>query len=162
MERDTTVIKRIVAALALFAVTLPLHADFGSMARAIDAQRGVRRVWIPFFGIARTFVRVVDPQGVHDIQLAVFEGNNSLNAQQLGDLMRQHAGNGFRPLVKAYSKRSGEWSYIYAKPAGKNRFELMILTADKGETVLIRVEVDAEVLARELDHPVEVTKMARR
>lgn len=155
-------IKRLLAALAVFAVTLPLYADFGSMARAIDGQRGMRRVWIPFFGIARTFVRIVDPQGVHDVQLAVFEGTGQLNAQQLGDLMRQHVGKGFRPLVRAYSKKSGEWSFIYAKPTAKNRFELMILAAEKDETVLVRVEVDAEILARELDHPVEVSKMARR
>lgn len=154
--------KRFVAALAVLAFALPLYADFGSMARAIDSQSGVRRVWIPFFGLARTLVRVVDPQGVHDIQLAVFDGNGKLDAKRLGDLMRQHVGNGFRPLVQAYSKRSGEWSFIYVKPAKNNRFELMILAAEKDETVLVRVEIDAEVLARELGHPVEVAKMARR
>ncbi|HEY0144251.1 MAG TPA: hypothetical protein VGF48_25420 [Thermoanaerobaculia bacterium] len=154
--------KRLIALLAFVAVTLPLYADFGSMARAIDSQRGIRRVWIPFFGLARTLVRVADPQGVHDVQLAVFEGNGKLNAKQLGELMRQHVGKGFRPLVRAYSKKSGEWSFIYVKPTVKNRFELMILAADQGETVLVRVEVDAEVLARELDHPIEVGKMARR
>lgn len=154
--------KRFLAALALVAITTPLYADFGSMARALDSQSGMRRVWIPFFGLARTFVRIVDPQGVHDVQLAVFEGRNKMSAQQLGDLMRRHAGNGFRPLVQAYSKRSGEWSFIYVKPLKKDRFELMVLAAEKDETVLVRVEVDAEVLARELDHPIEVTKMARR
>ena len=41
--------------------------------------------------------------------------------------------------------------------------ELMILAHDHEQTVLVRVEVDAEVLARELgDRPRNVTRMARR
>lgn len=159
----TTMSKRILAALLLVAVTLPLHADFSAIARVIGAQRGVRRVWIPFMGLARTFVRVVDPQGVHDFQLAVFEGRGSMTPHELNTLMQRRVGEGFRPLVQAYSRKSGEWSFIYARPSKTaNRFELMVLTSEKDETVLVRVEVDAAVLARELDHPVQVSKMARR
>jgi hypothetical protein len=149
--------------LLLALVAVPLHADFRTIANVIGAQRGVNRVWIPFLGLARTVVRVVDPEGVHDFQLAVFEGKGNMSPNELGALMRQQAGKGFRPLVQSYSRRSGEWSFIYARPArDANRFELLILTAEKDDTVLVRVEVDADVLARELDHPIAVSKMARR
>jgi hypothetical protein len=158
------VIKRLALAAALvLTVALPLHADFRTIANAIDAQHGVHRVWIPFLGLARTIVRVVDPEGVHDFQLAVFEGRGKLTPEELRDLMARNVDKGFRPLVQTYSKRSGEWSFIYARPSRTaNRFELIILNAEKDETVLVRVDVDANVLARELDHPIEVSKMARR
>lgn len=155
--------KRVLAALLFALMAVPSYADFHEIARAIGAQRGVHRTWIPFLGLARTVVRVVDPQGVHDFQLAVFEGEGTMSPRELSNLMRQRVGNGFRPLVQAYSRKSGEWSFIYARPVkNTNRFELMVLTSEKDETVLVRVEVDANVLARELDHPVEVSKMARR
>lgn len=155
--------KRLAAAVLLFAFTAPLYADFHSVARAIAAQRGVKRIWIPFLGFARTLVRVADPRGVHDFQLAVFEGKGSLSPQELRALVQERSGAGFRPLVQVYSRKSNEWSFIYARPTKHNRFELMILTAEDDETVLVRVDVDAEVLAREMNkHPKQVTTIAGR
>ena len=157
--------KRAAAALLLLTVvTLPLHADFASIARAIDAQHGVKRIWIPFLSIARVAVRMIEPEGVHDFQLATFEGADDLEPQMLRDLIRTRAGAGFVPLVQVWSKKSQEWSFIYARPAkGTDRLELMILAHDSSDTVLVRVEVDANVIARELkDQPRGVTRMARR
>ena len=157
--------KRIAAALLLLTVVaLPLHADFASIARAIDSQRGVNRVWIPFLSIARVAVRVIEPEGVHDFQLATFEGAEHLDPRMLHDLIRTKAGVGFTPLVQAWSRKSNEWSFIYARPlAGTDRIELMILAHDGEDTVLVRVDVDTTVIARELkDKPRNVTNMARR
>jgi hypothetical protein len=157
--------KRAAAALLLLTVVaLPLHADFASTARAIDAQQGVKRIWIPFLSIARVAVRMIEPEGVRDFQLATFEGADDLDPQMLRDLIRTKAGAGFVPLVQVWSKKSKEWSFIYARPAkGMDRLELMILAHDSQDTVLVRVEVDANMIARELkDRPRGVTRMARR
>lgn len=157
--------KRVAAALLLLTVVaLPLHADFASVARAIDAKSGVKRVWIPFLSIARVAVRLIEPEGVHDFQLATFEGADRLDPRELQQLMRAKVGAGWMPLVQVRSMKSNEWSFIYARPsAGTDRLELMILAHDSSDTVLVRVEVDASKVAHELkDKPQNVTNVARR
>jgi hypothetical protein len=157
--------KRVAAALLLLTiVALPLHADFASVARAIDAKDGVKRVWIPFLGIARVAVRLIEPEGVHDFQLATFEGAERIDPRELQQILRSKIGDGWKPLVQVRSHKSSEWSFIYARPsAGTDRLELMILAHDSSDTVLVRVAVDAEKVARELKvQPKGVTDMARR
>jgi hypothetical protein len=154
--------RRLAASAALLlTLALPLHADFASIARAIDAKDGVKRVWIPFLGLARTFVRVVEPHGVNDFQLVTFEGSANLDGSEMQRLMREKAGPGFRPLVQVRSK--GEWTFIYAKPArNAESVELLVLTIDDDETVLVRVDLDAEVFAREMGDPRHVGEVASR
>ncbi len=154
--------KRLAAAVLLFALALPLHADFHKIARAIDRHRGVKRVWMPGIGLARFLVWVVRPKGVHDFQIAVFEGADDVDPRGLHALIESKMEPGFRPLVQVWSRKSGEWSYIYVRPhENSDRMELMLLAHDD-ETVLIRVDVDAEILARELSNPRNVHRMARR
>lgn len=158
-------IKRLLLAILLVtSVALPLHADFNAVARAIDSKDGVSRIWIPFLGVARAVVWVVQPEGVRDFQLVTFRNRGDVDPRELQDIMRAKAGAGFKPLVQVWSRRSNEWSFIYAKPsADGNRIELMVLAHDNDEqTVLVRVDVDANVLARELsEKPRGVTRMAR-
>jgi hypothetical protein len=159
------VIKRLaVAALLVAAFALPLHADFSDIARAIDRKEGVSRIWIPFLGVARAVVWAVQPEGVRDFQLVTFKGADNVDPRELHEIMKTKAGAGFKPLVQVWSKRSDEVSFIYAKPSKEgNRIELMVLAHDGDETVLVRVDVDAEMLAKELgERPRNVTRMARR
>jgi hypothetical protein len=124
----------------------------------------VSRIWIPFLGVARAVVWVVQPEGVRDFQLVTFRNKGDVDPRELQEIMRAKAGAGFKPLVQVWSRRSNEWSFIYAKPsADGNRIELMVLAHDDDEqTVLVRVDVDANVLARELsEKPRGVTRMAR-
>ena len=155
--------KRLIVAVLVVAFALPLHAGFGDVARALDRQKGVSRIWIPFLGIARAAVRVVEPKGVHDFQLVTFRGGSNLDGAAVQQIVRKHAGRGYLPLVQAWSRKKGEWSFVYARPSqdGK-RIELMVVAHDASETVLVRVDIDAEVVARELGEPRNVTQVARR
>ncbi|HYH08423.1 MAG TPA: hypothetical protein VEK11_15310 [Thermoanaerobaculia bacterium] len=155
--------KRLAIAAVLFCtVALPMRADFSSLARALDRHQGVKRVWIPFLGLARVAVRIVEPEGVHDFQLATFTGADKVDARELQQMMRTHVGAGFKPLVQVWSRKSNEWSFIYAKPVGDN-VELMILAHDDEDTVLVRVSVNADKVAEEIGrHPRRVTNVARR
>ncbi|MBV8519987.1 MAG: hypothetical protein JO197_21525 [Acidobacteria bacterium] len=144
--------KRSLLALALFAAAaLPLHAGFDDVAHAVGREHGLHRRWIPFLGLARVAVWMVDPAGVHDFQLVTYEGGGEADPQRLRDIMRTKVGPGFSPLVQTWSRRTGEWSFIYAKPSpnGK-RIDLMVLAHDDEDTVLVRVEVDTDAVAREL------------
>jgi hypothetical protein len=157
--------QRIVAAVVLLltVAAVPARADFDTIAKAIGSKSGVKRIWIPFLGVARFAIWVVSPKGVHDFQLATFEGGRHLDPAALRALLNEQAGKGFAPLVQVWSKRSHEWSFIYARPGkGSSRMELMILAHDGDDTTLVQVDVDAEVISRELDVPRHVaTNMAR-
>jgi hypothetical protein len=163
MKGANAVTKRIALATLMLAVTLPLHAGFSEVARALDSQRGVKRIWVPFLGLARVAVWLVEPAGVGDFQLATFEGTDGVDPRELESMMRQKVGKGFTPLVQARSKR-GEWSFIYARPSKNGeRVELMILAKDNEETVLVRVEVDAAEVARHIElEPRHISRVASR
>lgn len=157
--------RRIAAAtLVLFALTaLPARADFHDVARAISRQRGIKRVYIPFLGLARFAVWMASPAGVHDFQLATFEGGRDVNGRDLQSLLRAKCGKGWMPLVQVWSKKNGgEWSFIYAKPSKRGtRIELLVLARDNDDTTLVRVDVDAEVVARHIEtSPRGVTRVA--
>ncbi|HJQ41203.1 MAG TPA: hypothetical protein VKB93_29035 [Thermoanaerobaculia bacterium] len=155
--------KRLLCAVLLTALALPMYADFNSIARAIDRQQGVKRVWVPGLGLARFLVWVVRPKGVHDFQLVTFEGGDDADPRQLQAIMRDNVGPGFTPLVRVWSKKSREWSFIYARTRpNSERVELIVLAHDDEDTVLVRVDVDATIIGRELHTPRSVTRYAQQ
>lgn len=158
-----SVIRRALAAAALLLLTTPLYAGFTEVALAVQAKRGMKRVWIPFIGIARAAVWMVRPAGVHDFQLATFEVHGDPDPREFAALMRERAGAEYQPLVQVRSARTGEWSFIYAKPATRGgRIDLLILAHDDDDTVLVHVDVDADVLMREMDNPRRVTRFSEQ
>ena len=141
-----------------------MQAGFAEVARAIDAKHGVSRMWIPFLGLARVAVWIVEPSGVEDFQLVTFKGTSNLDGREMQALMRSRIGPGFSPLVQVWSRKSKEWSFVYARPHRDGRkIELVVLAHDDAETVLVRVSVDSEVVAREINFsPKRVVHVARR
>ena len=156
--------KRLAAAtLLILFVAGPLYADFNAVARAIDSQRGVSRVWIPFLGLARVAVWVARPEGVRDFQLVTFEGTKNVDGRAMQRLVQSKIGPGYTPLVQTWSRKKGEWSFIYAKPTGGKFMELVVIAHDGDETVLVRVDVNADVVAREINkEPRNVSQVAGR
>lgn len=155
--------KRLLCALLFVAMTLPMYADFNAVARAIDGRNGVKRMWLPGLGLARFLVWVVRPKGVHDFQLVTFKGAEGVDPHELQGIMKANVGPGFTPLVRAWSKKSREWSFVYARiRPNSDRVELMVLAHDDEDTVLVRVDVDATIVGRELQSPRSVTHYARQ
>ena len=142
-------------------LAVPAHAGFNDVLDGLRSRLG-NTMWIPFFGVARTVVRVGHPRGVHDLQLAVFEGKGSLDSAYLDELMRSRAGRDYSPLVRVRERHDRESTFIYARPQG-DLMELLVLTSDRDDTVLVRVVVDPDVVARCLgDDPRSVALVARR
>lgn len=147
--------------LILFLTAVPAQAGFNEILCGLEGRLG-HTMWIPMFGLVRTVVRIGHPQGVHDLQLAVFEGKGRLDPRELDALMTAHAGRGYTPLVRVRSKHDQECSFIYAKNVG-DRMELLVLTNDSEDTVLVRVVVDPKVVSRYLNEdPRAVALVARR
>jgi hypothetical protein len=153
--------RRLALALLVACLAVPAHAGFNEVLGGLESRLG-HATWIPLFGIARIGVRVVHPDGVHDVQLAVFEGKGSFDPLDADRLMRSQIGSDYSPLVRVRSKHDREWSFIYAKARG-NLMELVVLTNDGDDTVLVRVVVDPEVVSRYVrDDPRNVALVAHR
>lgn len=152
-----------VALLVAFTLTAqPLFADFHRVARGLH-KLGFERTWIPFMGLARTLVRVVQPKGVHDFQVAVYERTPSVTGADIEQMLVRQMGRGYAPLVRVFSARKGESVFIYARPARDARIvDLIVLAHERNETVLVRLTADAEVVGRELGAPQEIRQLAAR
>jgi hypothetical protein len=143
--------RRLAALLLLSALAVPLHADFRQVAAAIEARHGIKRVNIPLLGLMRFACWVVHPKGVYDFELATFENLRGADANEFAGILREKVGEGYRPMVQVRSTPRGEFTFIYAKPApDQHRVELFILTHDRSDTVLIHLDADADVAAREV------------
>jgi hypothetical protein len=142
--------------IASLLLALPLYADFRSIERALRTRLG-SPTWIPFLGLARVASNVVHPNGVHDFQLAVFE-HGSLDGEEAATLMSREAA-GYTRLVHARSR--GEWTFVYCKPGEGGRVDLLILTSDASETVLVRCDVDAQTFADQMDKPEKLASIAK-
>jgi hypothetical protein len=154
--------KRVLLAALLIAFAAPLYADFRSIERALTARLG-RPTYIPLLGLVRVATWVAHPEGVHDFQLAVYEGpRRGVDGVEIERIVAREVPPGFAPLVRARS-RNGEWTFIYARPSG-NRVELIVVAHDHGDgdTTLIRVDVDAVRVAREMGDGHRMVKIAKR
>src|ERR1700736_2603006 len=107
-------------AIALAAATA--HADFDQLVRAVESQRGLHRIWTPGIGLVRLGVRIVHPDGVHDFELAVFEGETQFDDAQFNAILRTSPDT---PIVRVHSNHSGETAIIWARPVGNSRFEML-------------------------------------
>ena len=157
--------KRHVALAALFLLAaLPLRADFDSLVRAVETIPGLHRVPIPGFSLVRAAVWMVHPEGVHDLQLATFEGGKGdIDPGELERLLRRHADAGYSPLVAAHSRRSGELTLIWARPGKGNTVELLLLSHERNdETVVLRTVVDVDKVAQAIANPHTATRVAQR
>jgi hypothetical protein len=154
------------AALAalLLLVALPLHADFDSLVRAVETIPGMHRVPMPGFGLVRAALWMIHPDGVHDLQLATFEGKGGdLDPRELERLLRKHAEAGYSPLVAVHSRRSGELTLIWARPQQGDTVELLLLSHERNdETVVLRTVVDVETFAREIADPHTAARVAQK
>ncbi|MBK5259536.1 MAG: hypothetical protein JJE51_08075 [Thermoanaerobaculia bacterium] len=149
-----------VAALSLL-IAQPIFADFSALAGAVERHLGVTRTWMPFLGMARVFVRAAHPKGVHDFQLALFEGGRGSGGETIEQILRRAVGPGFSPIVRVHSSRRDEWSFIYAKPGNNGVIELMIVNHEPTETVVVRVTADAGKVMNELNKPGGVAGIGR-
>jgi len=136
-------------------IALPLYADFGSIERALQARIGAP-TWIPGLGFARLASNIVHPDGVHDFQLAVFE-HGGMDGEEAAQLLSREAA-GFTQLVHVRSRH--EWTFIYSRPGKGDRMELLILTSDREQTVLVRCDLDAEAFAKSMDKPERLARIA--
>jgi hypothetical protein len=160
------VIKRLAVAALLLSLAAPsAFADFSHVARAMERRLGTNRTWIPFLGVARVLVRTTHLKGVHDFQLAVFEGHHkAVSGRDVEQMLRGSVDKSYSPIARVYSAKKGEWVFVYAnaQPKRAGVIDLLIVAHEDSETVVVRVLADAEKVVRELGHPVKMAAIGRQ
>jgi hypothetical protein len=154
--------KRALLAVLLIAFAAPLYADFNSIERALTARLG-KPTTIPLLGLVRFCTWIARPEGVHDFQLAVYEGpRRGVDGVEIERIVAREIPRGFTPLVRTRA-RNGEWALIYARPNG-DRVELYVIAHDHGDgdTTLVRVDVDAVRVAKNMNDAHGMVKIAKR
>lgn len=128
---------------------------FDTFAGQIESIYHVRRTHIPMLWVASVAVKFVHPAGVKGFKFASFSNGNftgSSNTTELNAVMRQSLGKQWQPLIAQQSRRTGERTIIYTKPAGKD-IELMLASFSAAEGVLVQVKVSPAALGKWLDNP---------
>lgn len=134
--------------VALLFVAATARADFDSLVRAVESSRGMHRIWTPGISLVRFGVRIAHPEGVHDFQLAVFEGNGDVDFERI---LRSTPA---MPVIRTRDNRTGETAVIWARPLRGDLFEMLLVSHDPNDdTVVLRAVVDGEKLAQQIADP---------
>lgn len=126
------------------------RADFADVVRAVEARAGGHKTPIPLFGLVRLAVWIAHPDGVHDIEIATWEGKHSIPAEEIAPLLRARAGADYQPMIVSRSKRGGDWTFIYARPRSERLLEIIMVNHDNEDTVVMRAVVEPRVLSGEI------------
>jgi hypothetical protein len=127
--------------------------DFGRIVRHIEVNYHVHRNHRFIMGFAGMVIKFWHVAGVKSFKGAIFENQylDATNADARLDEIVQSAGeHGWQPLVKSYSRRSGEHAFIYAKAEGKD-VKLLIVSVEPNEAAVIQVKLDPDKLAKFMD-----------
>jgi len=144
--------KRMVIVLVTVCLAAPVvvHAsEMDRVARAVEAQLGVRRTHIPMLGFAMFVGKVATGYQMPGAKLAIFEDERLANSTplQLESAVSNALGSEWTPFVKSISNHGGEQTWIYLRPQGKG-LHMFIATAESGEVSLIEVKASERQMRR--------------
>ncbi|MBZ5531028.1 MAG: hypothetical protein LAO20_06325 [Acidobacteriia bacterium] len=131
--------------------------DFGNIVHHIEARYQVHRNHRFILGVAGLAVKVWHVAGVKNVKIALFENQRLRNSgmdKELDEIVQRAGGNGWQPMVRSYSRRSGEHTFIYAKDtgAGKNEdLQLLVVSVQPSEAVVVQVKVNPDKLFQVID-----------
>ncbi len=138
---------------AMLTAALPAYAQFKQIRREMDREIGGHRVYVPFKGLIRLYCKAAKPEGVRDIQFAIYEGADARDSMRIEAIFREHLGPEWRPFVRV-SSRDGDNVLMYAREGDdEEEIDLMIFVEDSDETVLMKTTLDIDRFVDGLDEP---------
>jgi hypothetical protein len=138
---------------ALSSDTVFAYDDFGRIVNHIEANYHVHRNYRFVMGFAGMVVKCWHIGGVKNFKGALFEDQTlarSASDATLDEIVQRASQSSWRPVVRSYSRRSGEHTYIYAQEVGKD-LKLLIVNVEPSEAEVIQVQVDPDKLDQFLD-----------
>jgi hypothetical protein len=132
--------------------------EFEQLVQSLETQHHRKRTRVPMWRLLRPMVKTAAPAGVKTVDMATFEGgdffNSDAGSQFELDLERIFAA-GWQPMVRSLSRRDEEQTWIYARPKGKD-LQLMILTQEPDDAVVIEALLRPQSLGKWLENPAEL------
>ncbi len=108
-----------------------------------------------FMGLLAFVANRARPEGVRNIQLAIFEDLDSSRHPADPDFdafVQEIVGPEFRPFVRVRSRRDGEQTFVYAKELERD-LELLVVTLEQDEACVVKMKVDPEGIRQWVDDP---------
>lgn len=118
--------------------------DFGRIVRRIEAEYHVHRNYRFLMAFAGVVVKCTHVGGVKVFKAAIFEDQHLSGTELdncLDELVQRAGSSAWQPLVRSFSRRSGEQTYIYAQASG-NDMKLLLVSVEPNEAVVIQVKID--------------------
>jgi len=122
--------------------------DFGRIVHHIEASYHVHRSHRFVLGCVGLVVRFWHVGGIKNLKLAIFENQDFTGTEtdkKLDELVSRASRSGWQPVVRSYSRLSGERSYIYAQNDGTD-LKLLIVNLNPDEAEVIQVKADSNRL----------------
>jgi hypothetical protein len=141
MKRNSLILLML---LVLGIQTAMAKDEFGEVVSHIESHYHVHRNSSFLMGFAGLVVRVSHVGGVKAMKTAIFEDRqftNSGSDTEFDEVMRKALNSGWRPVVRTYSRHSGEHTYIYAKSDGRD-LKILLATLEPSEAVVMQLKVD--------------------
>jgi hypothetical protein len=98
------------------------------------------------------------PQGVGHFQMAIFDDITSPRTalrEELESSLQGLVGPDYQPFVRAQDNRGGDLTIIYIRESGKQSFEMLIISIDSSDAVLMKMRLRPEAMREWMDEPVE-------
>jgi hypothetical protein len=150
------------AIVVTHAAAVRAEADsFGSLVRTLQSHDEIEVTTPPMMWLARLVVKAAQPEGVTDVRLAMFEGrglSRVASDASFGKLLQRVTDQGWSPVVKVRSRKSGELSAVHVRQH-RGRLSLLVVAIDRGEGVIVEATVKPETFSRWLEEP---RRLARR
>ena len=130
--------------------------DFGDIVHHIEVRYHAHRNYRFLMAFAGLTVKVWQGSGVKDLKIAFFENQNLFQSNpdtEIEDILRNTGKTGWQPMVKSYSRKSGDRVYIYGQsPGGDKDVKLLIVNIERNEAEVIQVKVDADKLEKFMEN----------
>ena len=112
---------------------------------------------MPFMGLLSFIGNRFTPPGVGHLQMAIFENVPSLRrppGEGLDSTLQDLVGSGYQPFVRVDNNRNGDQTYIYVRESGKKCFEMLIVSIDSTDAVLMKMRLNPDAMHDWMDEPV--------
>ncbi|HEY6251661.1 MAG TPA: hypothetical protein VI685_17015 [Candidatus Angelobacter sp.] len=124
--------------------------EFNNIVHHIESHYHVHRNYRFLMAFAGVVVKCSSFTGVKGFKAAIFENQHLFASESDAavDEVIQGAGkSGWQPLIRSYSRRTGEHNYIYAQNHGKD-LKLLIVNVEPNEAVVVQVKINPNKLSQ--------------
>jgi hypothetical protein len=130
--------------------------DFGRIVHRIEASYHVHRSHRFLMGFAGLVVQFWHVGGVKSMKAALFEDQRldlSSPDARLDEVIQAAARSGWQPVVRSFSRRTGETAYVYMQSAGDD-VKMLVVSVEPDEAEVVQLKFSPERLAKFLDEQV--------